>query len=427
MRIYNLFPLLAGPLSAWRPHLERAAYLGFNWVFVNPIQQPGRSGSLYSIKDYFKINPALVDPHSSKSPEDQVLEVIAVAESLGLQMMQDLVLNHCAYDSPLVKEHPLWFAKEKGRIAHPFCMHEGQKVVWRDLASFDHRRTSDPEGLYQYSRAIVEHLIALGFKGFRCDAAYQIPAQFWRRLIDEVKRAHPEVVFVAETLGCSVDQTRETAGAGFDYIFNSAKWWDFASPWLLEQYDLTRDVVPSIAFPESHDTPRLFAECQRNVDALKQRYLFTALFSAGVMMPMGYEFGFEKPLHVVKTRPSDWEATQIDICEFIRQVNRIKSQYRVFQEDSITEVLEYPNPAILLMWKAASRNHQEALIILNKNIWGREQFYTDNLYQYIQTPPPLIDVSPEWPQDYLPTPFHFELAPGMGRVLVTSGHGHQAS
>jgi starch synthase (maltosyl-transferring) len=417
MRIYNLFPRLAGPFSAWRPHLERAADLGFNWIFVNPIQQPGRSQSLYSIKDYFKINPIFLDPNTAKSPEDQIRETLAWAEGLGLRVMQDLVINHCAYDSPLVKRHPEWFLKEKGRIAHPFCLHEGKKVVWKDLASFDHRHTSDPEGLYRYCRAVVEHLLALGFKGFRCDAAYQIPREFWQRLIEETKRAYPEVIFVAETLGCSVEQTRETTEAGFDYIFNSAKWWDFESPWLLEQYNLTREIVPSIAFPESHDTPRLFAE-SRSVDALKQRYLFAALFSAGVMMPIGYEFGFQKPLHVIDTKPQDWEETEVDLCEFIRKVNGIKSRYRVFQEESVCEVLDHLNPAVLLMWKAAARDHQEALIILNKNVWGREQFYTEDLYRYIQSSPPLVDVSPEWTQEYLPTPYHFELAPGMGRVLV---------
>jgi starch synthase (maltosyl-transferring) len=69
MRIYNLFPLLAGPVSDWKPHLERAARMGFDWVFVNPIQQPGRSGSLYSIADYFRINKALLKPRSRKTPE----------------------------------------------------------------------------------------------------------------------------------------------------------------------------------------------------------------------------------------------------------------------------------------------------------------------------------------------------------------------
>jgi len=31
-RIYNLFPLLAGPLPRWGPHLERAARMGFTCV-----------------------------------------------------------------------------------------------------------------------------------------------------------------------------------------------------------------------------------------------------------------------------------------------------------------------------------------------------------------------------------------------------------
>ena len=48
--------------SDWEPHLERAAGMGFDWVFVNPIQKLGRSGSLYSIADYLAINPALLTP-----------------------------------------------------------------------------------------------------------------------------------------------------------------------------------------------------------------------------------------------------------------------------------------------------------------------------------------------------------------------------
>jgi len=422
MRIYNLFPLLAGPVTQWGPHLERAADLGFDWIFVNPIQKPGKSGSLYSIRDYFRINPALIDRAVSASGNAQVRKMVARAEKLGLRMMQDLVINHCAYDSPLLKKHPEWFVHEGGKVAHPHCLEDGQKVVWRDLALFDHRHGSDPEGLYQYCRKVVDHLIGLGFKGFRCDAAYQIPSRFWQRLIGEVRQDHPEVVFVAETLGCSPDLTRETASAGFDYIFNSSKWWDFSSPWLLEQYDLTRETAPSISFPESHDTPRLYAETQGNIDAMKQRYLFSALFSAGVMMPMGFEFGFEKPLHVVATTPSDWEQPKVDLCDFIRHLNRIKSRYPVFREESATLLLDHPNPAIMMLWKGSTRTNQEALLILNKNVRQPEHFYLEDLYRYVQSSP-LRDVSPEWPLDYLPTPFQFDLAPGMGRILVTRADG----
>jgi starch synthase (maltosyl-transferring) len=69
MIIYNLFPTLVGRFSDWGTHLTRAAEMGFNWVFVNPIQQPGSSGSLYSIADYFAFNPLLLDPKSRKDAQ----------------------------------------------------------------------------------------------------------------------------------------------------------------------------------------------------------------------------------------------------------------------------------------------------------------------------------------------------------------------
>jgi len=157
MKIYNLFPLLAGPFDDWQPHLERAAAMGFDWVFVNPIQQPGHSGSLYSIADYFKINKALLKPGSRKSPETQVKEMVAQAERLGMRMMIDLVINHCAVDSKLVKEHPEWFVREGDRIANPFCVEEdGTKTVWGDLAQLDHQGSPDAEALLNYCGDIVE-------------------------------------------------------------------------------------------------------------------------------------------------------------------------------------------------------------------------------------------------------------------------------
>lgn len=417
MRIYNLFPLLAGPFGQWTPHLERAAAMGFDWIFVNPIQQPGRSGSLYSIKDYFGINPAFLDGRTS--PEDQVGAMIRTANGLGMKVMVDLVINHCAYDSSLLKVSPEWFVREGDRIVHPSCDQDGRRVVWEDLAQFDFRPSAAREALVRYCIEVIRFLCRLGFSGFRCDAAYQLPPEIWQRLIREIKQEWPEAVFVAETLGCSPDQTRQTAQAGFDAIFNSSKWWDFGSPWLLEQYQLTREVAPSISFPESHDTRRLMDEAQGNVDVLKQRYLFAALFSGGVMMPIGYEFGFRRPLHVVETKPGDWEEPTCDLTGFIGAVNQAKARCPVFQEDSITQLLPHPNPAILLMWKAGRRQGDEALLVLNKDPWNRQHFYADDIYHYVQGRAPLRDWSPEWRLDYVPAPFEFELAPGMGRVLVT--------
>jgi starch synthase (maltosyl-transferring) len=422
LKIYNLFPLLAGRFGEWRNHLERAAAMGFDWVFVNPVQKLGRSASLYSIGDYFHLNPAFVDPASGRSAEDQLRETAHLAKDLGLRMMGDLVINHCAADSPLIALHPQWFAREPdGSVAHPGCyLENGEREVWFDLAQFDHDGSADREGLFQYFLGVVKHCIGLGFTGFRCDAAYQVPAWLWRRLIREVKQEHPEVVFAAETLGCQPQQTIDTAQAGFDYCFNSSKWWDFTSPWLMQQYEMTRDIVPSISFPESHDTERLFQESGGNENEMKQRYLFAALFSAAIMMPQGYEYGFRKKLHVVATRPSDWEPPSIDLTGFIAHVNRIKADCPVFREESVVQLFSDGNPNILLMWKSAKRAKQQALIVLNKDVWQRQRFYTENLARYVQSQLPLKDLSVDWPMSFLPSPFEFELLPGMARVLVTT-------
>ncbi|MGB5833482.1 MAG: alpha-amylase family glycosyl hydrolase [Thiohalocapsa sp.] len=424
MLIYNLFPLLAGPFDQWEPHLERAAAMGFDWVFVNPIQKLGRSGSLYSIADYFAINPTLVQPRSRLDPDDQVRAMARTAEQHGLSLMIDLVINHCAEDSALVASHPDWFVRDQGRVAHPFCVEEnGNKVIWRDLAQFDHQRAlqhadeDNAEGLLSYCVQMVRHLLDLGFRGFRCDAAYQIPTEFWRRLIERIRAEHSDTVFVAETLGCTPGQTRETASAGFDGIFNSAKWWDFHGNWLLEQYELTRQIAPSIGFPESHDTRRMFDEFEGNIDALRQRYLFTALFSSGVMIPMGFEYGFRKRLDVVNTTEGDWEQPNADITDFIGEVNKIKNDEPLFSSEGRIDRLDHADPAILVLRKHAIDGPERALLVLNKDPWSRQRFFVDDLNNLLPSSAPLRDLSPDWPMDDLPAPFEFWLGPGMARVL----------
>jgi len=419
MRVYNLFPLLAGKFNSWEPHFLRAAQMGFNWVFVNPVQRTGQSGSLYSIADYFGFNPLFVDPASNQSEAEQFKAALASAHKLGMSVLVDLVINHCAYDSPLVSKEPQWFLRENGQVQHPYCIENDERVYWNDLAQFDHSATPDPEGQYRYFTSVVEHLLSLGVDGFRCDAAYQIPRRLWSRLISDTRRRHPAVLFVAETLGCTADQTRDTAAAGFDFVFNSSKWWDFHSTWLLEQYQLTREIAPSIGFPESHDTPRLAAESGGNEAEVKQRLLFTFLFGTGGMIPIGFEYGFKKQLHVVHTRPSDWEDPSFDLTDFIWRINDLKFKYQVFREECPTQLIRLENPALLGLWKGSTHSKEEALLVLNTDVHNRQVFYVPTVRQLIQSQAPLKCVSPENPLDHVHEPFHYELRPGEGLVFVT--------
>jgi starch synthase (maltosyl-transferring) len=366
-RIYNLFPLLAGPLPGWTPHLERAQRLGFNWVFINSFHYSGYSGSLYSIKDYYTLDPRLLDP-AAGPPLTQLEQMMQTAKRLELKLMMDLVINHTAFDSTLVKEHPNWYKRgADGKPLRPSAKEGEQKVTWGDLVEIDNAGSPDRDNLWNYWLKLVEHYASLGFSGFRCDAAYKVPVDLWRFLFSRVKKSYPDALFFAELLGCPFDETLRLAQSGFDFIFNSSKWWDFAEPWCLNQYRQTAPFAPSVSFSESHDTERLAVELHGDKEAVKLRYAFAALFSTAVMMPIGYEYGFRRRLDVVETRPEDWETPQWDLSDFITGVNRLKESYRIFNEEGPIEPVDAGNPRIFAFVKLSLDRKERALIVLNKD------------------------------------------------------------
>jgi starch synthase (maltosyl-transferring) len=416
-RIYQLFPLLAGPMTRWAPHLERARRLGFDWVFVNAVQLSGYSGSLYSIKDHLALDPRVVDP-DGPAPHEQLRAVVDEAGRLGLSLMTDLVMNHTAFDSPLVDQHPTWYKLDAdGQPERPRAKDGEDWVVWGDLAEIDNAESPDRDALWSYWLSVAERYAKVGFLAFRCDAAYKVPAELWRFLIPRVKASHPDTLFFAESLGCEIEDTIELARAGFDFVFNSSKWWDFEEPWCLTQYHESAPLAASVSFPETHDTERLAAELDGDVAAVKMRYAFAALFSTAVMMPIGFEYGFRRKLDVVKTRPEDWETPRWDLSEFIASVNRLKASHRVFNEDGPIDPLDAGNPSLFAFVKSSLDGRERAVVLLNKD---REESQTCELSWLGDLAPAaaLEDVSPEEPLDRTPDWTQCRLGPSAFHVLL---------
>jgi len=93
LRIYNLFPTLAGTIRDWTMHLPRIAGMGFNAVYINPFHYPGFSGSLYAVKDYYRLNPRFRGGEAAD--DDALLAGFTVAaHAHGLRIIMDLVVNH---------------------------------------------------------------------------------------------------------------------------------------------------------------------------------------------------------------------------------------------------------------------------------------------------------------------------------------------
>jgi starch synthase (maltosyl-transferring) len=419
--IYNLFPPLFGPIPRWEEHLDRIAAMGFTWIYLNPINTPGLSGSLYAVKDYFAVNP-LLWPESGEDPEQALASFLKAAKRRKLKVMLDLVLNHTAIDSPLTVQHPDWYAKdEKGRIKHPSCIDpaDATKVtVWGDLAELEYWPPPDPEGLAHFWDQVISHYLRLGFAGFRADAAYKIPGDFWGRLIAEARALVPETQFFAETLGCRLKELEQLSSAGFDFIYNSSKWWDFQADWCLEQYNHFRQLAPSISFPETHDTERLAEESGGEVAVARQRYLFAAFFSTGLMIPAGFEYGFKKKLHVVKTRPQDWETPAYDLSTYISQVNRMKKNCPVLLEEGpMLRVDGTGKEPVVCLLKSRESRKGRVLAVINPTPKAQRLEAIDLTAILGKPASAWEDLTPDMIPLRLKAAIDFELAPFRMRVL----------
>jgi starch synthase (maltosyl-transferring) len=141
-----------------------------------------------------------------------------------------------------------------------------------------------------------------------------------------------------------------------------------------------------VAFPESHDTPRLAMTLGDPAPAELTRqyrfhYLFAATFSTGVMMPMGFEYGCRKPLDVVGSRPGDWawetDQPRIDLCAYIGAVNRMKAATPAFNVEGPQTPVTAPHQPIIglrhLSGGDLAASDDVAIVLINPDparAWG---------------------------------------------------------
>jgi len=167
--------------------LDELSTLGVTVIWLMPIhpigqtRRKGRVGSPYSISDHYGIHPEF-------GTLDDFKALLAATHDHGMKLIMDLVANHTAWDSPLIREHPDWFARdERGCIRPP--IHD-----WPDVAQLDY---NVPE-LRRYMAEMMLYWVGeVGVDGFRCDLANRLPADFWNDVRAQLDAAKP-VMMLAE-------------------------------------------------------------------------------------------------------------------------------------------------------------------------------------------------------------------------------------
>lgn len=326
INIYNIFPRYAKNNKEMYEMIKGAKRMGFDSVYFNPFFRTGESKNIYAITNYYQFDELSFD--NDKNMDMQLKDWITECDRNEMRPIVDLVINHTAVDSDLVKTHPDFYCYENGRVKTPTGRDIGTTLIWHDSAQLDY--TNIRSGLWDYMLEVCKYYIKLGFRGFRCDAADQINLAFWIWIIREVKKIDQDIIFIGEAYLCPENTRIGLAYAGFDYLYNSSKWWDYESEWLSAEQEVFSKYIKSISFPENHDSNRLMSETCENTVSFLMRVYFTALWSYGFEITAGMEFGEIVRLDNVKTRRnlclSDSRFGRYNFTRHIEEIIKVRKE-----------------------------------------------------------------------------------------------------
>lgn len=395
MKIYNLFPLVAGKIPDWKEKLNHIVYMGFDYIYINPIFATGYSKNLYAPKSFEDISEQVMDIFSEKDGFEQFEDFIQEAHNLGLKVIYELIFTHTSIDSDLLVEHPEWYKYEDGEVKRFSIKNNSTWIEWGDLVEINNNSQDieTRESLWEYWRQLVYRIVDTGVDIIKLHSSFNLPQNFMKDLISSTKERNPNVEFIGDNLGANFGDMMDLAHAGVDYLFTSFKWWDFKSTWFLEQHYKLKEFVKLISFPENYDTERLAATYNGNENAMKIWYALSALMNTGVMMPIGFEMGSRVKLNDITSFTYELEEKNLDLQEYIRVFNDLKSKFKVFKEENDIFILSQSNKNIFVIKKVSNDREETVLIIANMNFDVKERVYLENIFKIFETDE-IKDISP---------------------------------
>ncbi|MFC7327777.1 alpha-1,4-glucan--maltose-1-phosphate maltosyltransferase [Marinactinospora rubrisoli] len=343
----------SGTFATAAKRLPAIADMGFDVVYLPPIHpvghtfrkgrnnsltpQPGDPGSPWAIGSHEGGHDA-VDPALGTIEDFDAF--VAEARDLGLEVALDLALQ-ASPDHPWVTEHPEWFTvRADGSIAYA----ENPPKKYQDIYPINFDR--DPEGIYAEVLRIVRHWMAHGVRIFRVDNPHTKPVPFWERLLAEIARTDPDVLFLAEAFTRPA-MMQTLAKIGFHQSYTYFTWRNTKDELTEYLRELTEDSAAYLRpnfFPNTPDILHAYLQ-HGGRPAFAIRAVLAATMSPTWGIYSGYELcenqavrpGSEEYLDSEKYqyRARDWaaaEATGNTVTGLIRRLNSIRRDHPALQE-----------------------------------------------------------------------------------------------
>ena len=388
---YELFPRSLGKdgkhgtLRDVIAHLPRVADMGFDVLYLPPIHpigrafrkgknnnpdcRPGEPGSPWAIG-------AAEGGHKAIHPELGTLEdfrqLVSQARKLKIEIALDIAFQ-CAPDHPYVEQHPEWFRhRPDGSIQYA----ENPPKKYQDIYPFDFESEAW-ESLWRELKSIFEFWNEQGVTVFRVDNPHTKALPFWEWCITELKRGHPELVFLSEAFTRPKVMYR-LAKLGFTQSYNYFPWRN--SKLELTEYftELTRSEVREYLRPNLWpNTPDILPQYLQYggrpafmvrlilASTLGASYgLYGPAFELGVNDPR--DPGGEEYLNSEKYEIKTWDLNAPgNLTELIKRVNRIRRENLALRGNDGPRFRAVDNEQIIAYSKSTEDRESIILVVVN--------------------------------------------------------------
>ncbi|MDP9974991.1 starch synthase (maltosyl-transferring) [Variovorax paradoxus] len=389
---YELFPRSAGTTPGVHgtfkdveARLPAIAAMGFDVLYFPPIhpigrlQRKGPNNALASGADdvgspwaigaaeggHKAILPAL-------GTAEDFRHLCAEAASHGLEIALDIAFQ-CAPDHPYVKAHPDWFRwRPDGSVQYA----ENPPKKYQDIYPFNFE-SEDWRGLWAELRSVIEHWIGEGVRIFRVDNPHTKAFAFWEWVIGEIRRQHPEVIFLAEAFTRPKVMHR-LAKLGFSQSYTYFTWRNTKQE--LVEYFTELSTPPGVDYFRPNvwpNTPDILHEQLQGGEAsvYMARLVLAATLAAnyGIYGP-AYELREHRPRSSGSEEYLDSEKYQLrhwnhddpgSLAPFITRVNRIRRENPALHRDRGLRFLRVDNDQLLAYAKVSEGGDNVVVTVVN--------------------------------------------------------------
>jgi starch synthase (maltosyl-transferring) len=387
---YEMFPRSVGTLHDCEARLPYIASMGFDVLYCPPIHPigvkfrkgrnnsttplPSDAGSPWAIGSH-------EGGHKSIHPQLGTLadfrRLVARAHDFGIEIALDLAYQ-CSADHPYVRHHPEWFrTRPDGTIQYA----ENPPKKYQDIYPFDFETEHWPE-LWDELRSIVQFWIDQGVRIFRVDNPHTKSFAFWEWLIEETRRDHPDVLFLAEAFTRPRVMHR-LAKLGFSQSYTYFAWRNTKQE--LTDYFRELSTAPASEYfranlwPNTPDILTAFLQTGGR-PAFMIRLILAATLGAsyGIYGP-AFELaedaaltpGSEEYLNSEKYQPRNWDIdSPFSLRDLIARVNAIRRENPALHSDRHLHFHATDNPEVICYSKSSRAN--TILVLVNLDPFHRQ-------------------------------------------------------